>query len=265
MTEVNHRKLNLKSRLKWLVNTPLHPQWFAVREEPQIFRSIGQEISGEVLDIGCADQRIAAYLPTGTRYTGLDYFQTASFWYHTRPQVFGDAHALPFAADRFDAVLLLDVMEHLENPTKCLSEVNAVLRRGGRLMIKVPFLYPMHDSPRDFQRWTKYGLMAMLTAAGFSEVRVVSIGRASETATLLSNLAMSKTALSWIERRHAFAVFVPLIACIILLRNMATWMFSSLSQKDDFMPVGFVAFAVKTSDLSTTNSPLPPLSRPAHN
>ena len=49
-----------------------------------------------------------------------------------------DAHALPFPADRFDAVLMSHVLEHLDNPSQALSEVHRVLRPEGVAVITVP-------------------------------------------------------------------------------------------------------------------------------
>lgn len=52
---------------------------------------------------------------------------------------FGDATALPFAAARFDAVLSLDVLEHVPDYRAALREFARVLRPGGRCVLSVPF------------------------------------------------------------------------------------------------------------------------------
>jgi ubiquinone/menaquinone biosynthesis C-methylase UbiE len=52
----------------------------------------------------------------------------------------GSATALPYKAATFDAVLLLEVLEHLEpkNSLEALREAHRVLKRGGILIISVP-------------------------------------------------------------------------------------------------------------------------------
>lgn len=45
---------------------------------------------------------------------------------------------LPFANNAFDAVLLLDVLEHIVNEASTLKEVYRVLRKGGRLFLSLP-------------------------------------------------------------------------------------------------------------------------------
>jgi len=45
---------------------------------------------------------------------------------------------LPFPDGFFDAITCIAVLEHLVNPPYVLSEMNRVLKRGGRLIIQVP-------------------------------------------------------------------------------------------------------------------------------
>lgn len=89
-------------------------------------QEIGSNVEGRVLDIGSADQFILQYLPATAEYIGLDYYQTATGWYNTKLNVFGDAERLPFTAGSMDSVFLLDVLEHIPEPNHCLSEINRV-------------------------------------------------------------------------------------------------------------------------------------------
>ncbi len=50
----------------------------------------------------------------------------------------GDVYNLPFAASAFDAVLLSEVVEHLEQVDAALEEVGRVLKPGGRVLVSVP-------------------------------------------------------------------------------------------------------------------------------
>ena len=51
----------------------------------------------------------------------------------------GDLYYLPFAAASFDAVVLSEVVEHLEDIDAALAEARRVLRAGGRLLVSVPY------------------------------------------------------------------------------------------------------------------------------
>lgn len=47
-------------------------------------------------------------------------------------------YPLPLGASMFDAVLLLDVLEHIENRAQLLAEIQRILRPGGLLLLSAP-------------------------------------------------------------------------------------------------------------------------------
>jgi SAM-dependent methyltransferase len=50
-----------------------------------------------------------------------------------------DLHALSFPSASIDAVLCLDVLEHVNDPVKCLEEITRILAPGGRAIVTFPF------------------------------------------------------------------------------------------------------------------------------
>jgi SAM-dependent methyltransferase len=54
------------------------------------------------------------------------------------PVLQGDAADLPFADAAVDAVVLLDVLEHVPDPVAVVTEIHRVLRPGGSLILSVP-------------------------------------------------------------------------------------------------------------------------------
>ena len=72
--------------------------------------------------------------------------------------VVGDAHGLPFEDEKFDIILCTEVLEHLHSPEIAVSEMKRVLRPGGKLILTTRFIFPLHDVPNDYYRYTKYGL-----------------------------------------------------------------------------------------------------------
>jgi len=67
-------------------------------------------------------------------------------------------YQLPFSDNEFQIVLCMSVLEHLEEPYRAVAEMHRVLKPGGRIIVSVPFLFPIHDAPGDYWRFTKYGL-----------------------------------------------------------------------------------------------------------
>jgi SAM-dependent methyltransferase len=72
--------------------------------------------------------------------------------------VVGDAHNLPFPDGKFDVIVCTEVLEHLHTPHTAVSEMNRVLKPGGKLILTTRFIFPIHDAPHDYYRYTKYGL-----------------------------------------------------------------------------------------------------------
>ncbi len=70
----------------------------------------------------------------------------------------------------YDMILCLSVFEHVPNFWEAPPRLHRALRPGGTLLLSTPMLFPYHDEPGDFFRFTSYGLRAMLDQ--FAEVEV---------------------------------------------------------------------------------------------
>ena len=109
MDKINH----IKKIFDFIKTTPLHPQWFAFKNQKANLFNIAHLLEGNILDIGCGQKLIEQYMSSSCRYIALDYFRTSVEWYGSNPEIYGDAQNLPFADESINGVLLLDVMEHL--------------------------------------------------------------------------------------------------------------------------------------------------------
>jgi len=72
------------------------------------------------------------------------------------------AEPLPIRSGSVDAVLSIAVLEHLRHPALMASEMERILKPGGTLYVNTPFLYPFHDAPEDYTRWTLLGLRTLM-------------------------------------------------------------------------------------------------------
>lgn len=95
---------------------------------------------GKVLEVGSGEGKLlrtlARHLPQ-VELHGCDVRPpaTASEVYTFHLGVEGQ---LPFQSGDFDAVVVADVLEHVEDPRQLLTEIRRVLRRGGELVAFVP-------------------------------------------------------------------------------------------------------------------------------
>ena len=217
----------------------MHPQWLIFRHENKKLAHLCHKIDGTIVDIGCAEQSPRQYLSDNCEYFGLDYPTTAKNWYHTQPNIYGDAQKLPLKTGSIDNILLIDVLEHIPSPQECLKEIHRTLKPHGELVIRVPFMYPIHDSPLDFHRWSIYGLNQLAKNNGFSPIDTQNTGKPVETAAALINIALTKTTITWAQQRNPIVLLMISLAIVIPLVNVIGMLFSILGPKDTFMPYSY--------------------------
>ncbi|MBX4199207.1 class I SAM-dependent methyltransferase [Candidatus Parcubacteria bacterium] len=126
------------------------------------------------LDVGSGGSAYSKYFPD--RLT-MDLDPTR------KPEVVADAHDLPFKDEEFEVILCTEVLEHVKNPFKVESELRRVAKRGGQLILSTRFVFPLHDTPHDYWRYTKYGLREL-----FKEWEIVEIVEETENFSAIGAL-----------------------------------------------------------------------------
>lgn len=152
--------------------------WLERLDEAANFtRWVGEEIRpflrGRVLEVGCGSGTYTDLLARSCEaVVGIDLdpaFAAAArrrFAEHPRVQIMeGDARRLPDLG-RFDTIVMLDVLEHIEDDVGALAELGRKLAEGGRLVLKVPAhpaLYGALDAAIGHHR--RYGRRSLTAAA----------------------------------------------------------------------------------------------------
>lgn len=119
-------------------------------------------LKGKVLDVGCGEMPFRVLLGPEASYTGIDVASATAFGMGSNPAIVPfDGRAIPFPEASFDHVLCTEVLEHVEEPSALISEMERVLRQGGTLFVAVPFSASVHHAPYDFQRFTCFRLVTL--------------------------------------------------------------------------------------------------------
>jgi ubiquinone/menaquinone biosynthesis C-methylase UbiE len=87
-----------------------------------------------------------------------------------------DAAAIATVDSCFSTVICAELLEHVPDPRSVLTEVYRVLVPSGKLLITVPFLYPIHADPYDFGRYTDFYWLKTLEEIGFSHIEIEKQG-----------------------------------------------------------------------------------------
>lgn len=112
--------------------------------------------SGRVLDVACGAGRLGAILPTSLDLFGID--TSPAMLDQARAEgryslVVGDAFALPFADDSFDATVALRLLFHFPDPGPLLAEMTRVTRPGGTVVFETASWSPRSGRALGAAQW----------------------------------------------------------------------------------------------------------------
>jgi SAM-dependent methyltransferase len=131
---------------------------------------------GTIADIGCGTGfNLKVWQGFGDRVLLLDRFpadaRTTAHGNVASWIMCGDATLLPLRAGSVDAIVALDVLEHVPD-AMALAECARILRSGGMLFLTVPampWLWSFRDEDAGhLRRYTKRSLMVRVSNAGFT-------------------------------------------------------------------------------------------------
>lgn len=142
------------------------------------------ELSGDLLDLGCGIKPYES-LFTVNKYVGVEYYGEGETYDKQYADFFYDGKTLPFGDNSFDSVFCSEVFEHVFNLDEILTELYRVLKSKGKMLITCPFVFPEHEVPNDFARYTVFALKDMLEQKGFTVTRIIKSGSFAEVAAQL--------------------------------------------------------------------------------
>src|SRR6478609_5632858 len=103
-------------------------------------------LKGKVMDIGGKKGNKRGLFDIGKFSSDVTY---ANIEKKDNPDILADATDIPVGDATYDTAILGEVLEHVPEPKAVLKEAYRILRPGGKLLITVPFLYPVHADPYD--------------------------------------------------------------------------------------------------------------------
>jgi len=156
--------------------------WYFAGKRGLVLSLLGKYLTKKeplVLDAGCGTGRTLAELALRYDAVGMECFSGALAFAARRnrtPLVQGILEQAPFEDAAFDAVTLLDVLEHCDDDRLALAEIARTLTTGGLLLVTVPafmWLWSGHDEALHHRRrYTRKSLQLLLEKCGFAVSRM---------------------------------------------------------------------------------------------
>jgi SAM-dependent methyltransferase len=140
------------------------------------------------------------------------------------------------ASNSFDTIILSDVLEHIPEPRNLMGEIARILKPGGRLLLNVPFMYPVHEAPHDYYRYTRFALERFALQSGLHVIEVVPLGGWLE---LLGDI------ISKFLMRLRLWFFVPALHKGVMALHRKPWGSLLAHRGCEFVPLGYGMIAQK--------------------
>jgi SAM-dependent methyltransferase len=154
-----------------------------------------------VLDVGCGEQPYRALLGPSCSYVGIDVEMR-------HPQTLAIEPGRPWPVEGpFDVVLCTQVIEHVVDIRDFCQEIDRVLAPGGKLLLSVPFLYPIHDI-HDYRRLTPAGIAQLFPRWRIEKVAI--FGGIGSTLVLLLNTWVDNVLCFTLSRRVLKGLIFPI-------------------------------------------------------
>jgi SAM-dependent methyltransferase len=203
------------------------------RRRVAIFRRLTGLRRGRLLEIGCGPGLLLAHFrDAGYDVEGVELCATDAAHGRERygiPIREGRVETLPLERGRYDAVAMINVLEHLLDPGAVLTRAYEVLRPGGYVVAGVPVVDSPYarllgaswgavtEAPRHVSIPSFEGTVGLLRRAGFAEVRSAPAPLAERAGGLVLSLLPSAattvsyrrpSALGGVARRCAAALMM---------------------------------------------------------
>jgi len=119
-------------------------------------------------------------------------------WDQSKLDIVSDITAIPRPDASFDAIMCIEVLEHLPDPIAALRELSRLVKAGGQLLVTAPFCCLTHFAPYHFYTgFSRYFYGAHLPGLGFE------IAEMEENGNFFEYLAQELRRLPQIANRYA--------------------------------------------------------------
>ena len=170
--------------------------------ELEIIKVLKSLKNSKILDIGSGDFRhnIPNFNKNNNKYFPID-VKNSGHWSNNKDKLnhknlvkFYDGINIPYKSNCFDFIIFTETLEHVESPHKLKKDIFRVLKKGGRILITIPFLFAEHEMPYDFRRYTINGLTKFFNEKNkYKIIKKIKIYKGTASLERLISSELTKT------------------------------------------------------------------------
>jgi SAM-dependent methyltransferase len=131
----------------------------------------GKKTNGIMVDVGCGTKPYAVFFKNISKYIGIDKPDKK-----TSADIYADALKLPLPDNSVDICFNSWLLDDINEPEKYFQEIKRILKNDGISIMIEAQIFPEHDAPNDYFRFTRYGLEFLATKNGFSIEEIIPLG-----------------------------------------------------------------------------------------
>ena len=160
----------------------------------------------KILDAGAGELQYKKFC-SHLKYTSQDFGQydgggdkkglQTKKWDNSKLDIVSDITKIPVKNNSFDAIMCIEVFEHIPEPVKAIKEFARILKSGGKLIITASFCYLTHFAPYYFANgYSKYWYQQVLKEYNFK------INEIKYNGNFFESLAQEIRRIPYIEKRY---------------------------------------------------------------
>ena len=138
-------------------------------------------MKGKLVDVGCGNKPFEHIFKNIDSYYGVDINK------NSKADLICDVLDLKVNSNSADSVFCTQVLEHVNNPFKLVSEISRITKSGGTVILTAPHISRVHGAPFDFFRFTRYGLEHLFKINKFKIIKIEGMGGFFLSITYLIN------------------------------------------------------------------------------
>ena len=237
----NDPPVDFISKIKFLLRLLLDFQTLTLYND---LRKFLNDKKGNLLDIGCGNSPYEHLVNKNCKYIGIDIKNQSDFDYDNKKISYFNGSDIAIENNSINSFICTEVLEHVFDPKKLISEMERVLIKNGSGLISIPWSARYHYIPYDFYRYTPSALNILFKT--FREVRIKP--RGSDITVICSKIIVSIagtfrscTGIGLLFIPIIILIAIPIVTLCLIIGHLSIIL--NLGSKND--PLGYTIYLSK--------------------